>query len=341
MMQVASTKCLPCVALVLATFVVSPVHAQDGISVAEGVPPVFEYHGMCEASAAVAVGTDMFVVANDDDNILRVYRLGHAEPVQQIDLSEKLVVEVKSPKADIEGAAQIGERIFWVGSHSMSNDKPPKKRPNRRQLFATDVRVGTNGVALTFIGRPYHGLIEALAKAEAHKPYDLAAAAQLAPWQAGALNIEGLAVSPSGKGLLIGFRSPIPRGNALIATLENPVDVVMKGKEPIFGAPVELPLGKLGVRSLERIGSEYMIVGGTDRDGGEFRLYRWSGDGREVPKLIEGVHFDSFHPEVLFAGSDSTVHVLSDDGDRKIDGVECKNLSDRGKMKFRGMTLSR
>jgi len=34
--------------------------------------------GMCDASAAVALGNDRFIVADDEDNVLRVYRRGQA-----------------------------------------------------------------------------------------------------------------------------------------------------------------------------------------------------------------------------------------------------------------------
>src|SRR5262245_57999054 len=66
------------------------------------------YRGMCDASAAIAVAPDLFVVACDEDNILRVYRRGNAEPVSQTDLTEFLEIKPDNPEADLEGAARIG-----------------------------------------------------------------------------------------------------------------------------------------------------------------------------------------------------------------------------------------
>lgn len=53
-------------------------------------PPTI-YFGMCDASAAVALGHDTFAVANDEDNVIRVYqRQPPALPVSSFDLSSFL-----------------------------------------------------------------------------------------------------------------------------------------------------------------------------------------------------------------------------------------------------------
>ena len=39
------------------------------------------YRGPCDASAAVALDADHFVVGNDEDAVLRVYRRGRAAPL--------------------------------------------------------------------------------------------------------------------------------------------------------------------------------------------------------------------------------------------------------------------
>ena len=54
-------------------------HAQDAV-----------YRGMCDASAAVALGADHFVVADDEHNTLLVYRRGKQAPVGSVPLSKFL-----------------------------------------------------------------------------------------------------------------------------------------------------------------------------------------------------------------------------------------------------------
>src|SRR5690348_752082 len=80
-------------------------------------PPEF-FFGMCDASAAVAIGTNFFVVANDEDNVLRVYRRHPGGlPIAAVDVSRFLAVKGKSPETDIEGATMVSNRIYWITSH--------------------------------------------------------------------------------------------------------------------------------------------------------------------------------------------------------------------------------
>src|SRR6267143_1742814 len=76
------------------------------------------YFGMCDASAAVSLTSNLFIVANDEDNILRIYRRHPGGlPVLTCDLNSFLRVTGKSTEADLEGSARIGDRIYWISSH--------------------------------------------------------------------------------------------------------------------------------------------------------------------------------------------------------------------------------
>src|SRR5438309_1135133 len=97
------------------------------------------YHGMCDASAAVALDDKLFAVANDEDNILRIYHLGRGgAPVQSFDLSPFLKVDPKFPETDLEGAAWLGDQIFLIGSHGRNRDG--KYRESRHRFFAITVQ---------------------------------------------------------------------------------------------------------------------------------------------------------------------------------------------------------
>ncbi|HET6410215.1 MAG TPA: hypothetical protein VFG14_20160, partial [Chthoniobacteraceae bacterium] len=54
--------------------------------VAQAAENVTTYIGCCDASAAVAVDGEHFVVADDEDNVLRVYRREGGSPIMNIDL---------------------------------------------------------------------------------------------------------------------------------------------------------------------------------------------------------------------------------------------------------------
>ena len=296
---------------------------------------ITEYSGTCDASAAAAIGEKLFVAASDEDNVLRVYRLDKTDaPVSTLDLTDFLKSDVKHPEADIEGAARVGDRIYWISSHGANSDG--KSRPGRRWFFATQVKVAGDAVTLTPVGVPYQNLVRDLANLPALKDEKLAAAARIAPKQAGGLNIEGLSTTPGGA-LLIGLRNPIPNGKALLIPLENP-DEVIAGKAAKLGTPIRLSLGGRGVRSMEyepALG-RYLIVAGTAGEGGEFQLYQWSGVPAEDALPVGGVDFSGLQPEgmIVYPGDKVRVQVFSDDGTRKIGGKICKDAA-IGEMHFR------
>jgi hypothetical protein len=111
-----------------------------GLTLFAGAAPsaVMTYRGPCDASAAVALDTEHFVVAGDEDNILRVYRHGRPEPVGEAPLAAFLGTADK--ESDLEAAAAIGQRIYWIASHGRNSKG--KLRPDRQRFFATDIDPG-------------------------------------------------------------------------------------------------------------------------------------------------------------------------------------------------------
>jgi hypothetical protein len=99
------------------------------------VSTLVAHTGMCDASAAVPLGPDHFAVANDEDNIIRVYRAG--PPVRRVNLAPFLRLSRKSAELDLEGAVRIGDRVYWITSHGR-NEKG-RDQPSRRHFFATDI----------------------------------------------------------------------------------------------------------------------------------------------------------------------------------------------------------
>jgi Protein of unknown function (DUF3616) len=131
------------------------------------------------------------------------------------------------------------------------------------------------------------------------RPYRLAEAAKLAPEAVGVFNIEGLAATTDGQ-LLIGFCNPIRSQKALVVPRQNPAAVI-QGKKAQFGTPIELDLGDRGIRSIELVGSSYVIVAGPPGKTGTFKLYRWSGKADSKPNEIQGIDVQGLRPEALFA----------------------------------------
>jgi len=307
-------------------------------SFADPVRTATQYWGMCDASAMVPLTDDLFVVGDDEDNFLRIYsRRTGGLPVATYDVSRFLGFKKSSGETDIEGAARLGDRIYWISSHG--RNAKGKEQPRRQRFFATQVRMQGNQVLLEPVGIPYAGLLRDLAEAPQLQRFQLAHAARGAPKNPGSLNIEGLAATSEG-GLLIGFRNPIPQGKALVVPLMNPAEVIA-GRPARLGEPRQLDLGGLGIRSLERWQDGYLILAGPSDSAGSSRLYIWPGDARP-PRRLEPVDFGDLNPEAIAAWPDEDGNqwlVLSDDGARICDGVECKRLKDPRRKRFRALLI--
>jgi hypothetical protein len=295
------------------------------------------YLGAADASAAEFIDATTLVVADDEDNVLRFYdALAGGAPRLTLDLSEFLGLSAEG-ESDIEGAARVGDRIYWVTSHG--RNRKGKERRGRGRLFATEIVHVEGRTTLRPVGRAYRELVPALVSAlEAHG-IPLAAAVgidadgrmvqqdkRLAP-KAGGLNIEGLAACPDGRCLYLGLRNPrhTVEGaeRAIVAPLLNPAAVVDRGELPRIGPPLLWDLGGQGVRSMHWSAehSAFLIVAGDHGEGGASRLYRWSGDRAATPTMASPAPpFPSdLNPEALIElPGGKRLLVLSDDGDRRI-----------------------
>jgi len=296
------------------------------------------YSGICDASAAVALGDRLFVAANDEDNRLRIYdRDKGGPPIRSIDLSTFLQADRQSPEADLEGAARVGNRIYWISSHGRNQNG--KRRPGRERFFATEIRGNGESIELAPTGKPYRNLLRDLVNEPKLKAFNLGDASRLAPKEPNAFNIEGLCATSEGH-LLIGFRNPIPRRKALLVPLLNPAELIESGA-PKFGDAILLDLGGLGVREISRHEDRYVIVAGSFDGAGKSHLYEWDGRSPAATHLGK-IDFGKFNPEAVIFYPDrgrDEIQVLSDDGNMLAGGKKCNDLKDPSQKTFRGLWL--
>ncbi len=297
------------------------------------VSGVSVYSGMSDASAGVALDADLFAVANDEDNVLRVYSNEKSgQPVARYPLDGFLG---QTDEADLEGAARIGNRIFWIGSHGRNRNG--KDRPDRHCFFATDIEWTGATPKLKTVGLPYRGLLADMLQDERLAPFHLAEAARLAPKSAEALNIEGLAATPTGQ-LLIAFRNPVPDGLALLVPLLNPNEVIT-GAHARFGDPIRVDLEGKGIRDIAAVKGGYLIISGPFDSGGKFHAFRWAGPGKK-PKHLKSKQLNEFHPEAVIVYPElDDIQILSDDGKKPVDGTPGKQVIDPLLRKFRSFWL--
>jgi hypothetical protein len=322
------------------------------------VGPLISHDEVCEPSGAVALPEgsfgQMFVMAEDEHNILRVYRAGESSKplvISSGDLNTHLKLDPanEDDKADLEAAMWLNHKVYWIGSHSRS--KKGKLRKARWQFFSTTIQV--NGASIRILPSvSYHNLLAAFATLDPVLSkaiqLDVQEKESLAPEKEG-FNIEGITASADGKSILIGLRNPLSANKeALLVSLQNPEAVVETGAKPVLDKLIMLDLEGRGVRSIEySVGAQsYFIVAGPTGNNGTFELYRWSGHNHDQPTAVNGsaaafAAIPDFHPEAMFIDpSGRKLHLLSDDGDRKMDGeVTCKNLG-ADKRSFRSVVVT-
>jgi hypothetical protein len=289
-----------------------------------------QYNGACDGSAIVNVGDGHFLNASDEDNILRLYSFkSPGAPKREFDEREVLKMNGKNKEADLEAVAQIGSRLYWIGSHG--RDKKADLEPSRSQLFATDFSGAGANTDVKPVGNPYRDLLKQLQAVPTAKKA-LNSAEPLAHTKGG-IDIEGLAIAPNGKGLLIGMRSPLlTTKGAFVFTLKNP-DQVIKGEKAEIGDTWVLDLGKAGIRAMEFLSAsrQYLILAGPPGEGGPFALYSWTPNAK--PQRLMVVPSDTGSAEgLMLDGTD--VYVSIDEGERLIGGIACKDIEDASKKTF-------
>lgn len=324
--------------------------------------------GMSDASAAYPMDTNYMWVADDENQTLKLYdRTRSGQPVLTANFDAFLGLTDLYPngsprEVDLEGATHVGNRLFWIGSHSLSGDA--ELRPNRARLFATDLSgSGTNAI-LAYRGR-YDFLRDDLINWDANNLhgkganyYGFVASTQpgvdpKAPDGSG-FNIEGLCMAPgSATTAYLGFRAPIVpatnRNYALLVPVLNFTTLAGTNLPPgsaIFGTPIELDLYGRGVRSIEGSDAGILIVGGapgaTNLYPADFRLYRWTGVAGEQPQQLSS-DLSGMNPEAIVEtppgpwSSSTPIQLLSDNGTASYynDDIEAKHLADLEFKKFR------
>ena len=278
-----------------------------------------------DCSAAADVGDGFFVGATDEktdeNNEFRLYDSKGQLPPAKLDVNVKVAVKSAlgvetTRESDLEGAAKIGELIFWIGSHGRNSEA--KERKERQVLFATKLSGTGKNAKLEIAGKIYTKLLDDLVNDSALAPFDLAKAATRAPKDKDALNIESLAAD--GDKLWIGFRNPIGKdGKALLVPLLNPKETIKEGGGAQLGEPVTLQLGGLGIRDMVRWNDGFLIIAGDFDDrfkpgAKPSRVFSWKLGTQ--PKDI-GVDFSDFNPEAIIIigiGDKTRILILSDDG---------------------------
>jgi len=272
--------------------------------------------GLYEPSAIQQLPDGRFLVVEDEKE--HPFSLVTITPEGQV-LSTPLLPPQQEADAagkldDLEALAIDGSgHVYALTSHSRSGSGAVKKSRGKLLRFRVE-----NG-RMTAPGM-VRELLPALAAAH---PELAAAAAVVEVKAAGGLNIEALEIGPDGQ-LLVGFRSPLLDGRAIIARVENPAAMFDAGALPCIAPDlIKLDLDGSGIRGMAwvpALGGHLVISGPTGRQPLPFRLWFWSGCAGDAPRRVrlgeqaEFAHAEGVTPALI--GGRENIVIVSDDGSR-------------------------
>ena len=274
-------------------------------------PIDLHFDGVCDGSTGILTDSKQLLIAYDEDQSLHLYSTSGGPELQEISLSEGLLL-TSERELDLEGSAQIDDIVWWVGSHGRNKDGKP--RPNRQVFFSTGAQ-----------GDPRTEIIDLLPVLRRFAPLrkQLHEGVLARPPKRGGLNIEGLAETPEGE-LWLGLRSPLTASNGMTGEATLVRLKFTSSNRPKVRDVLHLNLQDRGVRSLTWDNNRLLILAGPVQAGGSFALYSYQDEGlTELQAPLAGLN-----PEALIPLDNHRYLVLSDDGAvERTDGTEADGYS--------------
>ena len=238
--------------------------------------------GTFEASGVVQVPRTDSVLFVDDGRTNEVFWMRLSEDRKQAGAISP--VKLAASIIDLEGITSDGNYFYVVGSQSKSRGGDLtglarfKFEGNDNQAADTQTIDGLKNFLADNVAE-LRGM---------HKR----------KYSDGGINVEGIAWDPRRMRLLLGLRSPVVEGQALVVPLKlrDPQGAFTSANLEVEGQKaIRLPLGGAGIRSIEfdeERATFHLITGaGPNAENMDFKRWEWSGND-EPPTLRETDKFD-------------------------------------------------
>ena len=275
--------------------------------------------GVYEPSAIQQLPDGRFLVVEDEKahpfSMVTIRPDGTSSSVPLVTKTQ----DADSPLAkldDLEGiTADAAGFIYAITSHSRNSKGNEKKSREKLLRFRVE---GDQVVASKVVT----GLKAALC---ATHPLLAAAAEARDAKGEGGFNIEALEMTADRRSLLVGFRSPLHDGHALIAAIENPPEMFDADAAPRISPRLDmLDLDGHGIRGMSFVPglAGYLVVSGpVGKEQVHFRLWFWSGRASDPPRhvTVPGLpgfeHAEGVSPACI--DGQERIVIVSDDGSRE------------------------
>jgi len=321
--------------------------------------------GMADASGAIALDDNYMVVVNDEVNTLFVYRRDSSGlPVTTYDFNQNNILNLTDgsvnnwKEVDVEAATSSPTKTgrgYFLGS--MSNSSSFNDKPNRNRIIALDM--SSTGAATQFTNVGYYDSLRQTITSwgDSHNyGFSASAAEGIDPKTDSGFNAEGMVFGPDGTTLFIGMRAPLVpvanRTNAVVVPILNFESWFNNGApsaRPTLGAPIELDLGKRGIRDMIRLtNGGYIIAAGSVDGTPNPAVYAWSGNAGDAATPLNSFDLTGINAEGVLQINNSgqmslnQLQFIADDGGDAFygDGVEAKDLTEDNLKKFMSVVVT-
>ena len=278
-------------------------------SVAADSPLINRFSHIYEPSGVICLpGGDLLVIEDDGSNPLYIIPIvdnsaGFLGTPEEMRLSTSV--------DDIEGITSgRNETIFLITSFSPTKKNKRKKKRQRLLQF----QINDDKIIREF---HFDNLLPYLIGHLANEKY-------VGSKGADALNIEGITFDRKKEHLLIGLRSPLRKGKAVIVVLENPYELLSDRDIPVFSPRnIILDLGGEGIRGMvyDDLRNGYLITNEVRNRKGKLRpgLWFWEPSRKPVriplPKMKGVKNIEGIAPITI--ASRHFLFLVWDDGERK------------------------
>ena len=226
-----------------------------------------KFYNIFEPSGATTLPDGKILVAEDESSetaikLIEIEDDGGVVEIGNLYLPKKVKKIFKKEIEDIEALTSDGNLIYGITSHSVSRSNKSKESREKMMMF----RYEDGSIADFYL---YGDL-----KDDLYKEFSSFFTDSI--FSSHDINIEGLCSENVNNTLIIGFRSPVVNGKAILIPIENPKEIFTSGAKPIFSKPISLNLNGLGLRDIvydsEKDGY-WIIAGSSNSRDSKFQLW--------------------------------------------------------------------
>ena len=235
-----------------------------------------EFTTIYEPSGAVVLSDGKVLVVEDEcERTLQLLEIGKDGKIKELGtpkMNQMTKRGLEKKVNDVEGVTTNGKsQVYLIASHS--TNKKHKHKKAREQIVRLRYK---DGKFSHF--QHYHGLLKALKKL--HPKLNSSSRKHKKE-----VNIEALSWNYGNKSLLIGLRSPLIKGKAVVVPLKNPNAIFDKAEEAKLAQPILLDLEGNGIRAMswdEEKQGYWIVAGSVGKRKDSFALWFWDKKKRQL-----------------------------------------------------------